>query len=78
MQHGVGEPIIEVLAAAIASACRRLRLAFGAVGRAAQADVKVVVVPPPRPHFLQPSAIVSGLAAQRFFDRAVQRSILSP
>jgi hypothetical protein len=33
--------------------------------------VKVVVVPPPRPHFLEPGTIVSGLAAQRLFDGRV-------
>jgi hypothetical protein len=36
---------LEFLAAAITSAWRRLRLAFGAVARAAQVDVEVVVVP---------------------------------
>src|SRR6202521_5752178 len=68
MEHGLGEPRVELLAAAITSACRRLRLAFGAVARAAQADVEVVVVPPPRPQFLEPGAVAAGLAAQRFLD----------
>jgi hypothetical protein len=38
---------------------------------AVQADVKVVTMPPPRPNFLEPGAIVSGLAAHRFFDGRV-------
>src|SRR5262245_62298981 len=43
MQHRVGEPPVEILAAAIACGHRLLRLAFGAVGRTPHAEMEMIV-----------------------------------
>src|SRR3984893_19397262 len=57
MKHGVGEPIRELLAAAVVRRPRWLRFAFRVVGRADEPNVKVKVVPPPRLHLTEPNAI---------------------
>ena len=55
---------------------RRLRLAGRAVRRTADADVEMVVVPPPRPDLFEPRAVGAGLAAQRHLDRRVDEDAL--
>ena len=72
----VGEPRLELGAAAVAAGVRRLRLTGRAVRRAADADVEVIVVPPPRPHLLEPGAVRARLAAQRHLDRRVDEDAL--
>src|SRR5262245_15920470 len=71
VEHGVGEPIREFLAAAVVRRPRRLRLAFCVVGRADEPNVKVKVVSPPRLHLAEPMAVAAGVAAQGFLDRRV-------
>src|SRR5262249_9798421 len=48
-----------------------LRLAFGAVRRAVEADVKMLVVMPPRPHLRQPRIVRARLTAHRLLDRRI-------
>src|SRR5712691_6496869 len=48
MQDRVGEPVVELLAAAVFRGSRRLRRAFGTAGRAVQTNMEVIVVSPPR------------------------------
>jgi len=76
MQDRVGEPIIEILTADFTFRDRILRPAIGAVGRALDAHVHVVVVAPERPHFPQPRAVALGLAADRFLDRRIDQNAL--
>src|SRR5262249_38683356 len=54
VEHGVGEPVGEFLAAAIVLRSRRLRFAFRAVGRADEPNVEMKVVSPPRLHLAEP------------------------
>ena len=49
MNHRMLESEIELMAAAVARRRLRLRLAIGTVGRAEQADMEMIIVPPPRP-----------------------------
>src|SRR6516225_9381217 len=63
VEHGVSEPVGELLAAAIVRRSRRLRFAFRAVGRADEPNVEVKVMPPPRLHFAEPTAVAAGIAA---------------
>ena len=51
-------------------------LAIGAVGRAVDAHVEMIVVPPIGPHLVQPGAVAAGLAAQRLLDRGVDEDAL--
>ncbi len=76
MQHRVGEPVVEILAADLSRRHRILRLAVGAVGRTPDADVEMIVVPVPGPHLVQPAAVVAGLAAERLLDRRVDEDAL--
>src|SRR5262249_46280534 len=62
-RRGGGEPPIQVLAAAVAGRRLLLRSAFGAIGRAIQSDVKMIVVPPVGPHLVHPVAIRVSVAA---------------
>ena len=57
VEHGVGEPIRELLAAAVVRRPRRLRFAFRVVGRADEPNVEVKVVSPPRLHLAEPTAV---------------------
>jgi hypothetical protein len=52
VQHGVGEPPIELFSAAVARRCRWLAMTVRIVGRTADTDVEMVVVIPPRTHLL--------------------------
>src|SRR5215470_8198298 len=63
MQHRVGEPPVEILAATVAGGYRLLRLAVRAVRRAVDADMEMIIVLPILPHLVEPGAIVAGLAA---------------
>src|SRR5712691_765144 len=63
-----GEPMVELLAAALVRGPRRLRLAFLVVGGAIEPDVEVIVVAPPRLHLVEPVAVAAGFAAQRLLD----------
>ena len=76
IEEGFGEPRIEIGAAAVAAGRRRLRLAGRAVRRTADADMEVVVVPPPRPDLFEPGAVGTCPAAQRHFDRRVDEDAL--
>src|SRR5262249_56274150 len=71
VEHGVGEPVGEFLAAAIVRRSRRLRFAFRAVGRADEPNVEMKVVSPPRLPLAEPMAVAAGVAAQGFLDRSV-------
>ena len=71
MEHGISEPIRELLAAAVVHRPRRLRRALPAVGWADEPNVEVKVVPPPRLHLAEPTAVGAGIAAQGFLDRRV-------
>src|SRR5689334_6147186 len=71
MQGRFLEPVIELVTAAIALSGRRLWLAIGTVRRTSDADVEVLGMAVPWPHFLQPIAIRAGLAAQRLLDRGI-------
>src|SRR6516165_2933392 len=74
MQGRFLEPVIELVAAAIALIRRRLWLAIGTVRRTSDADVEVFGMAVPRPNFLQPIAIRAGLAAQRLLDRGIDEN----
>src|SRR6516162_9467786 len=71
VEHGIGEPIRELLVAAVVRRSRRLRFAFRAVGRADEPNVEMKVVSPPRLHLAEPMAVAAGVAAQGFLDRSV-------
>src|SRR3979411_3180512 len=64
VQAGVGEPGIELLAAACRRGWGRLWRQLGTAGRTDQPDRKVVVVAPPRLHLAEPVAVAAGLAAE--------------
>src|SRR6266849_3743066 len=70
MQDGIGEPMVEVSAAAALARRRRfLVLAFGTVRRTVNADVEMIIVSPPRSHFAQPRAVAAaGIATQGSLD----------
>src|SRR5690349_24984632 len=76
MQHRVGEPPVEILAAAITCRHWLLRLAVRAVRRAVDADMEMIVVLPILPHLVEPGAIVTGLAAERLLDRRIDEDAL--
>ena len=76
MQDRIGEPMIEILAAAFTLRHRILRPAIGAVGRALDADVEMVVVSVIGPHLVEPASIIAGLAAQRLLDGGVDEDAL--
>src|SRR5262249_50704533 len=71
VEDRVGEPIVEVVAAAVVGRRLRLRLAIVAVGRTMEPHVEVIVVAPPRPHLVEPMAVATGVAAQCFLDRRI-------
>jgi hypothetical protein len=71
MQRRFLEPEVELVTAAIAWGRRGLRLAFCTIGRTGDLDMKVLSVTVPGTHFEEPSAISSGLAAQRPLDRGI-------
>src|ERR1700756_5104780 len=71
MQGRFLEPGIKLVAAAIALIGRRLWFAIGTVRRTSNADVEVLGMAIPWPHFLQPIPIRAGLAAQRLLDRGI-------
>src|SRR5947208_15152793 len=71
MQRGFLEPEVELVTAAVAWARRRLRLAFRTARRTGDLDTKVLGVTIPGTHLGKPSAISSGLAAQRLLDRGI-------
>src|SRR5215471_14051831 len=71
VQHRLGEPVIELRAAAIVRRPRLLRRALGTVGGADDPHVEVIVVPPPRLDLVQPMAVAAGVAAQRLLDRGI-------
>ena len=50
---------------------QRLRFAFGAFGRAGKAEMKMILVVPPRSNFYEPGTIGTRLAAQSFLNRRV-------
>src|SRR5271166_177472 len=69
--HFPGEPVIELLAAAVVRRTRGLRLAFRILRRAVETDMEMIVVAPPRLHLAQPSTVLARIPAQCFFDRGV-------
>jgi len=71
MQCRFLEPEVELVTAAVAWARRGLRLAFRTARRTGDLDMKVLGVTIPGTHLGKPSAISSGLAAQRLLDRGI-------
>src|ERR1700738_4519115 len=69
----VGEPPIELFAAAIARRRRCLVAAFRIAARSEKPDVKVVIVAPPRPNLRQPCPVQARLTAQCPLDRRVDK-----
>ena len=76
MQRRGGEPMVELLAAALARRPHRLPLAFVIVGRAVEPDVEMKVVSPPRLHLAEPGSVAAGVAAERLLDRRVDEDAL--
>src|SRR5215470_6245446 len=68
------EPPIELLAAAVARRRRRLVAARRLPRGTGEADMEVVVVPPPRPDLSQPAAVRTRLMAQLPLDRRVNKN----
>ena len=65
------EPEVELATAAVAWERRGWRLAFRTVCRTGDLDMKMLGVTKPGMHLVKPSAISSGLAAQRLLDRGI-------
>ena len=63
MQHGVREPPVKLISAAVARRCRRLTVTIRIVGWAANTNVEVIIVMPPRTHLVEPSAVYTGVPA---------------
>src|SRR6202034_3171016 len=76
MQNRLLEPEIEIVPTAFACPRGRLRLALGTARLAIEANVKVIVVAPPRSHFGKPAAIRPRLAAQGLLDRRIDEDAL--
>src|ERR1700738_5429603 len=69
--------MIELLAGPPSAArARRLRLAFGTIGRAGKTDVEVPVVSPPWLHLAQPRAVIPRIPAKRRLDRVIHEYAL--
>src|SRR5438270_12975662 len=69
--------MIELLAgAAVAALARRLRLAFGTIGRTGETDVEVPVVSIPWLHLAQPRAVIARIPAKRLLDRGIHEYAL--
>src|SRR5262249_40324005 len=71
MQRRFLEPVVELATAAVAWARWGWRLAFRAVHRTGDLDMKMLGVTIPGTHLVKPGAISSGLAAQRLLDRGI-------
>src|ERR1700730_11031227 len=71
MLHPTGEPMVELLAAAVGGRARRLRLAFRILGRTVEADMEMIVVAHPWLHLVQPAMVFARFPAKRFLDRRV-------
>ena len=77
MQHLVGEPEVEVLAAAVAARHRRLLAAIRRIGRTFQPHMDVVGVAVPGPHLGHPGIVMLVLdAAQFLLDRGIDQHAL--
>ena len=77
VENRILEPVSEIArAAAFAARLRRLALAFAAARRASHADVKVIVMAPPRPDLRKPAAVALGLTTQCLLDGGVDEDAL--
>ena len=76
VKHGIREPPVEFVAAAVAPGRWGLRLAFGVISRAGKTNVKMVVVAPIGSYLGKPRTICAGLPTQRLFDRGVDEDAL--
>src|SRR5215472_13052658 len=74
MQRLFSEPPIELVAAPVAWRRRSLVAALRVVAGAREADVKMVVVTPPRPYLRQPAAVGARFAAQLALDRGIDEN----
>src|SRR5205085_10891838 len=72
----LGEPPVEIGAAAIAERHWPLIMAFGVAARAGEPDMEMIIVSPPRANAFQPGAIGAGLAAQGALDGRVDEDAL--
>src|SRR4029077_12933624 len=58
------DPVVKFVTATFICGRQRLRFAFGAFGWAGKADMKIILVVPPRSNFYEPSMTGTRLAAQ--------------
>src|SRR5690242_4476837 len=73
MQRRFPEPEVEFAAATVAWAWQSRRLALRAIRRTGDLDMKMLGVTVPGANLVEPNAISSGLAAQRFLDRRIDQ-----
>ena len=74
MQRRFLEPEVELAATTVAWARRSRRLAFRAVRRTRDLDMKMFGMTVPGTHLVKLAAISSGLAAQRLLDRGIHQN----